>query len=163
MLISVYTILKKELKQKLLPEELSFQQKSKIDWISQGDSNKQYFQASAKFWRGTNTIRWLRKEDRTCADTIESISLTTVDYFSTPITTPSSELKEVFIPWKRLTEASNNWHLCPITDKDSKCSFWSWPQQSTRPWWVHIEIFSVNLEYHQRGFYFSYKKFLWIR
>ncbi|XP_077251871.1 uncharacterized protein LOC143891111 [Tasmannia lanceolata] len=55
--------LKEEYNSMLLQEEISWRQKSRVKWISEGDKNTKYFHGIASAWRRRNRIECLRVND----------------------------------------------------------------------------------------------------
>ncbi|XP_020164178.1 uncharacterized protein [Aegilops tauschii subsp. strangulata] len=50
-------------------EEVYYKQRSRIDWLTDGDRNTQYFQNRASHRRRKNTVKGLRRDDGTkCID-----------------------------------------------------------------------------------------------
>lgn len=74
--------LKGKINDTLLKEEAYWRQRSKTYWLRDGDRNTKYFHAVASSRKRQNSVKKLRKEDDTYAETQEEICEVARLYFS---------------------------------------------------------------------------------
>ena len=79
--IRVEKILREEIENLLVKEELMWAQKARSDWIIQGDRNTKYFQTLVRQRRARTRITMLKKSDGQQVDDLNEIEALLVDHF----------------------------------------------------------------------------------
>ena len=79
--------LKKEINELLDGEEVWWQQRSRVQWLGEGDRNTKYFHNHASERRRKNTISGLWNENGIWCESKESVAATAISYFKNIYTT----------------------------------------------------------------------------
>ncbi|XP_075644989.1 uncharacterized protein LOC142615978 [Castanea sativa] len=109
--------LRKEINDLLDREKVWWMQRSRVQWLCEGDRNPRYFHSRASERRRKNNISSLWNENDVCCDDLESIATTAITYFENIYTTTSpSQIDGVanLIPPK-VTEEMNDSLICDFT------------------------------------------------
>ncbi|CAA7024087.1 unnamed protein product [Microthlaspi erraticum] len=72
-------------------EELHWKQKSRVNWLKEGDHNTKFFHATTKQRRARNRITKIKRSDGSWAENEESIKHTATDYFSSLFTSSNPQ------------------------------------------------------------------------
>ena len=103
--------LRKEINELLDGEEVLWLQRSRVQWLGEGDHNTRYFHSYASERRRKNTISRLWNENEIRCDGRESIAATAISYFENIYTTTNpTRIDEVasLIPIKVYREMNDN-------------------------------------------------------
>ena len=113
------TLRKGELEEVLLKEEVFWRQKSKINWIKEGDCNSKFFHKVANGKRNKKFIKSLVLEDGVVLDNIESISEEIKHHFGKLFSKPSeSHWRIEGLDWSLVSAESVVWLDRPFSKKD---------------------------------------------
>ena len=119
--------LKKELSKAYKEEEKHWQQKSRIQWLKEGDKNTKFFHASVQGKRRRNSLHKLQKEDGTWTESEEELSTEIAGYYRILLdSNEGGDLNEVLhgIP-HTITDELNRNLLKPVLEEEIKSVIFS--------------------------------------
>jgi len=128
---------KMNLDELLYREEMMWLQRTRINWLKEGDRNTRYFHRKAKWRAKKNRIRKLKREDESwCTNQIEMQGMAS-QYFSSLFTKDPSlcpdELVDLFTP--KLPRNKCRPMQTVHRRGNQQCSFPNRPFESTTPGW----------------------------
>ncbi|XP_074277012.1 uncharacterized protein LOC141600668 [Silene latifolia] len=106
-LIKLESRLRKELDDILEQEELLWYQKSRVDFIRDGDRNTSYFQVSTLVRRWRNRINMLKNDDGQWVEDSNDIKEMVIEFFKRLYTDDTPEREDADIPYDLFQEFSN--------------------------------------------------------
>nr|XP_027065280.1 uncharacterized protein LOC113691366 [Coffea arabica] len=119
--------LKKELSKAYKEEEKHWQQKSRIQWLKEGDKNTKFFHASVQGRRRRNSLHKLQREDGTWTESEEELSTEIAGYYRILLdSNEGGDLNEVLhgIP-HTITDELNRNLLKPVLEEEIKSVIFS--------------------------------------
>ncbi|KAL0345258.1 UNVERIFIED_CONTAM: putative mitochondrial protein [Sesamum radiatum] len=118
--------LKTELEENLAREEMTWKQRSKAEWLREGDKNTAFFHARASERRKNNTIRTLKTETSSLTSDRRIIKEVILRYFQQIFRSICPDLSEmegvIAIVSPRVTEEMNEALLQPFSLEEVKCA-----------------------------------------
>ncbi|CAM8885100.1 unnamed protein product [Rhodiola kirilowii] len=115
--------LSKDMDEWLRREEILWQQRSRVTWLAEGDSNTKYFHACATARHRNSSIRSLQRSDGTLAT--QSSEIATIAYsfyrclFSTDLHASSDEIKHyLHVVPRRISPEHNAALLAPYSEEE---------------------------------------------
>jgi len=109
-----------ELSEVLMREEMMERQRSRVEWLREGDRNTGYFQAKAKARARTNRIRTLRSEDGTVYTTQKDLQRLASNFYQQLFTAQADLQPEKvcdFVP-RRVSDQMNEMLCRPFTPEE---------------------------------------------
>ncbi|XP_061999224.1 uncharacterized protein LOC133716539 [Rosa rugosa] len=125
--------------QQLLSQEESFwKQRSKVQWLKEGDSNTSYFHRKAANRRRKNSLRGLYNEDGEWCDDDEGLEKVVTSYFSTMFTASDIDFEAMSTTLEAIkpcvSQAMNEQLCAPYSQDEVKCAlFQMYPTKSPGP------------------------------
>nr|XP_027101745.1 uncharacterized protein LOC113722690 [Coffea arabica] len=119
--------LKKQLKDAYKGEELYWRQKSRIQWLREGDKNTKFFHTSVQGRRRRNRLNKLQREDGTWTESEEAVSTEVAKYYRNLLhSSDVGDLTEVLngIPHTISDELNGNL-MKPVLDEEIKSVIFS--------------------------------------
>ncbi|XP_071902137.1 uncharacterized protein [Coffea arabica] len=119
--------LKKQLKEAYKEEELYWLQKSRIQWLREGDKNTKFFHASVQGRRRRNRLNKLQREDGTWTESEQAVSKEIAEYYRNLFNSNDvGDLTEVLdgIP-HTITDELNGNMMKPVLEEEIKAVIFS--------------------------------------
>ena len=138
--------LKKQLNDAYREEELFWSQKSRIQWLREGDKNTKHFHASVQGRRSRNRMNKLQRNDGSWTESEEELSNEIAEYYRKLLTSnEEEELNEVLdgIPHTITTEMNENL-LKPVKEEEIKSVVFSMNPEKTLGLMVCCHFSSKN-------------------
>lgn len=112
--------LESQLKEIFAREEIYYRQRSRVDWLKEGDQNTKYFQGRASHRKRKNTVRALRKDDGSRCTVDDDMREMAVAFYESLFTsegsTGVSDFLENILP--AVTEEMNRKLTARVTDEE---------------------------------------------
>jgi hypothetical protein len=116
----------KEIEEKIvmlnLQEEIMWKQRSRIQWLCEGDSNTKFFHQKASRRHNKNKITQLTRADGTITEHIDEMQQMTRDFYSNLYSSEgTTNMEQVLshVP-RRVTDSMNAYLCIPFTDQEVK-------------------------------------------
>jgi hypothetical protein len=149
------TQLQQEIMERDIQEEILIRQKSRVQWLQEGDKNTKFFHNSLLWHKSQNRIETLQKNDGTVAENHDEIESELVNYYRTLLTEPKGTRQEEIhqiievIP-TLISVEQNNSLTHQISMEEVEEVVREMPLgKSPRTRWVYVRFFQNLLEHHR--------------
>lgn len=105
-----------------IQEEIMWRQRSRIQWLSEGDSNTQFFHQKATRRRNKNKISSLTRSDGSVSEDCEEMQAMTRDFFQNLYTSEGTANMSAVLDHvpSKVTDSMNTFQCAPFTEKEVK-------------------------------------------
>ncbi|XP_059439185.1 uncharacterized protein LOC132171798 [Corylus avellana] len=112
--------LKEKIHNHMEQEEVHWQQRSRVEWLRNGDKNTKFFHASANQRRNSNKIRLVHDMEGNPRESQEDIGKAFVEYFTTLFSTGQPRRMEECLEFmeRRISDEMNERLLRPFMEED---------------------------------------------
>ena len=129
------TIMQQNLANLLLQEDSYWRQRSKVFWLSDGDTNSKFFHASASARRRKNSIKKLRDETGNWVSSHDDLCAVVRNYFTSIFTARHGDYGDIIsCVQSKVSDDDNNSLTQPFTEKEFQEAIFSMhPDKSPGP------------------------------